>query len=103
MILYNVTIKIITERKKDWESWMKVKHIPDVMATGCFSEFKLSKMMGEDETQGITYAIQYLAPSRDHYMEYQAKHALRLQEEHKKRYENQYVAFRTLLEVIDQS
>lgn len=103
MLLYNVTVKILTERKKHWLSWMIETHIPEVMATGCFTEYKISRVLGEDESEGITFAIQYLAPSRDAYMEYQAHHALRLQEDHKKRYENQYVAFRTLLEVVDQS
>lgn len=103
MILYNVTVKILTERKKHWLSWMLETHIPEVMATGCFTEYKISKVLGEDETEGVTFAIQYLAPSRDKFAEYQAEHALRFQEDHKKRYLNQFVAFRTLLEVIDQS
>ena len=32
MIVYSVTVNIENEVHDDWLSWMKNKHIPDVMA-----------------------------------------------------------------------
>ena len=79
---------------------MKTVHIPDVLATGLFREHRLLHILGEDETEGVTYAIQYLCPSLGAFREYQEKHAKRLQKEHSERYEGQYVAFRTLMEEV---
>ncbi|MCB0570547.1 MAG: DUF4286 family protein [Phaeodactylibacter sp.] len=100
MILYNVTIKIATALHEDWLRWMKTEHIPDVLATGLFVEHRLLHILGEEESEGVSYAIQYLCPSLDAFMEYRDKHAKRLQEEHSRRYQGQYVAFRTLMEVL---
>lgn len=79
---------------------MQNTHIPDVMNTGFFTEYKLSRILGEEEDGGTTYAIQYLSPSMEIFEEYQSKHAKALQAEHAERYNNQYVAFRTLMEVV---
>ena len=79
---------------------MRKDHIPDVMATGYFSEYRLSRIL-VDEEKGTSYSIQYACDSLDQLREYQEKHAPRLQREHTQRFENHLVAFRTLLEVIE--
>ena len=57
MIIYNVTVSLIDQTiQEDWLHWMKTKHIPDVMNTGCFVKNKICRLMVDDE---ITYAIQY--------------------------------------------
>ncbi len=100
MILYNVTVKIDHEVRQDWLQWMKEVHIPDVMDTGLFVKHRMFRLLGVDETDGITYAIQYLCNSMVEYQLYQEKHAFRLQEEHRQRYQDRYVAFRTLMEKV---
>ena len=101
MIIYNVTINVEDDIHDDWLKWMKNTHIPDVMQTGYFLEYKMCRVLSiqEDET-GNTYAIQYTSSSMDDLNEYQEKHATRLQEEHTTRYKGKFVAFRTLLEVV---
>ena len=99
MILYNVTVKIKNEVKDDWLKWMKDIHIPDVMNTGLFIENKLCRIFDEDP-DGTTYAIQYFCKNMETFQLYQSEHAKALQEDHMKRYDGQYVAFRTLMEVI---
>ena len=102
MILYNITVKIVTPLRNDWEKWMREVHIPEVMNTGSFIEYKMSRILGEDEDEGVTFAVQYLSPSMEKFREYQNNHAQRLQAEHTERYRNKYVAFRTLMEVVQQ-
>jgi hypothetical protein len=101
MIIYNVTINIEENTHKEWINWMKKVHIPAVMATGYFLENRFAKVLStqEDET-GYTYAIQYLCNSMADLEEYQNKKSAPLQEEHGKRYEGKFVAFRTLLELV---
>jgi hypothetical protein len=78
---------------------MKTKHIPDVMATGYFTEQKLCKVL-VDEEQGKTYSFQYTTKNMEDLQEYLDKHAPRLRKDVADKYADKFVAFRTLLEVI---
>lgn len=101
MILYNVTVSIDPQVAEEWLDWMRSKHIGDVMATGCFTECRISRIQGEEEG-GLTYSIMYFSPSQEMYDRYQQEHAPGLQAEHAKRYSGQFAAFRTLLHVIEE-
>ena len=99
MILYNVTINIDNSVEEEWLEWMKTKHIPDVMNTGCFIRNLVCKINGETEG-GTSYSIQYFCKSQvelDHYFD---NHATKLQQEHTTKYAGKFGAFRTLLDVI---
>jgi hypothetical protein len=101
MILYNVTVSIDASTEADWLEWMKTKHIPDVIATGCFIEGRLSRVHAEEQG-GLTYAVSYVAPSQEKYEEYQEKHALTLQREHTQRYSGRFAAFRTMMTIVEE-
>lgn len=101
MILYNVTVSIDPYIAEDWLAWMRSNHIPEVMATGCFIESRLSRVHGEEEG-GMTYAITYLSPSQDKIDEYQKMHAPLLQKDHAERYQGKFAAFRTTLSLIEE-
>jgi hypothetical protein len=101
MILYNVTVSIDPAIADDWVNWMRSNHIPDVMATGCFVESRISRVHGEEEG-GVTYAITYLSPSQEKMDEYQQQHAPVLQKDHAERYSGKFAAFRTILSVIEE-
>ena len=100
MIIYNVTVSLSPEIEKDWLNWMKSKHIADVMNTKMFSEYRLSKVLTDPEEGGINYAIQYTCESMKKLEEYQSLFAPKLQKEHTDRYQDKFIAIRTLLEVI---
>ena len=101
MIVYSVTVKIDLKAHSEWLEWMRNKHIPDVLATGKFVSHKLFKVLAEDETDGVTYNIQYFAKTMGDYFDYQNDHAQQLQAEHRERYQDKFVAFRTLLREIE--
>lgn len=101
MILYNVTVSIDVSAEADWLAWMKSKHIPDVIATGCFIEGRLSRIHAEEEG-GLAYAVSYVAPSQEKYEEYQEKHAPALQKEHTERYSGRFAAFRTMMTIVEE-
>jgi hypothetical protein len=104
MIIYNVTIKIAADVAEEWLQWMSSKHIPDVMATGIFSKYQINRVIShQDNDNDPTFAIQYTCADMASLHQYQVKHASVLQAEHTQRYKDQFVAFRTLLEVIEQS
>ena len=101
MILYNVTVSVDPEIAEDWLSWMRSTHIPEVMATGCFVESRISRVHGEEDG-GVTYAITYLSPSQEHMDTYSRTHAPLLQRDHSARYAGKFAAFRTVLSVIEE-
>ncbi|MEQ8909006.1 MAG: DUF4286 family protein [Vicingaceae bacterium] len=99
MIVYSVTINVEDDIHDDWVKWMKEVHIPDVLATGIFKQHRLLKVIShQEEKDGTTYNIQYDCDSMAELHKYQVQHAPKLQKEHTQRYENKFVAFRTLLE-----
>ncbi len=101
MILYNVTVNIDKDVEQDWISWMKETHIPEVMDTGFFIEYRMMKMLSqaEDET-GITYAIQYMAETLGHLETYLDTVAPKIQKKSIIRYGTKLAAFRTVLEEV---
>ena len=101
MILYNVTVSIDPAIADEWLEWMRQKHIPDVMATGCFLESRISRVHGEEEG-GITYAVSYVAPHQSAMDTYQKDFAPGLQAEHTEKYQGRFAAFRTFLHIIEE-
>ncbi|HTL82601.1 MAG TPA: DUF4286 family protein [Bacteroidia bacterium] len=99
MILYNVTVNIDDSVHDEWLQWMKEKHIPDVVNTGCFSSGTIFRLL-VDEESGTSYSVQYRAPNRFSIDRYMKEFAAALQKEHKEKYEGKFVAFRTLLEEV---
>ena len=99
MFIYNVTVNLENSIATDWVDWMKSRHIPDVMATGCFLSHRLCKVLADD--QGETYSVQYFFNAPEDIERYQLNHAPALQSEHRKRYGEKALAFRTLLQVIE--
>lgn len=100
MIIYSVTVKIDLDVHNEWIEWMKSKHIPDVLATKKFVDYKMLRVLAEDEQAGITYNIQYRAESMSDYFDYQNDFAPALQVEHTEKYKDKFVAFRTLLKEV---
>ena len=55
MIIYNVTVNIDDSVHLEWLEWIK-EHIPQVLATGKFSEAKLTKVLVEEEMGGGVFS-----------------------------------------------
>jgi hypothetical protein len=100
MIIYNVTVNINHEVHDEWLQWMKEVHIPDVMKTGMFTDSRMLKLLGDEESGGTTYAIQYTCATMDDYERYKKEFAPALQKEVADKYKDKFVAFRTLLETV---
>jgi hypothetical protein len=100
MVLYNVTVKVDCDIADEWVNWMKSKHIPDVMETGVFVDSKLLKLVGMNEADGVTYAVQYFCDSFEDLEKYKMQYAPALQQEHADRYKDKFVAFRTVMETV---
>lgn len=101
MIIYNVTVSVDKSIHNEWLIWIK-EHIPQVLATGKFTEAKLTKVLVKEEMEGITYSIQYRAKSREALESYYSNDADRLRGDGLKKFADKMLAFRTELEIIDE-
>lgn len=100
MYIYSVTINIDTDINEAWISYMRNVHIPEVLQCGLFIDAKLCKVLALDQ-EGVTYNIQYLIKSKTDYETYQQQYAPALQADHSQNFKGKFVAFRTLVEVIE--
>jgi len=100
MIIYNVTINIDQSVHEEWLKWMKEVHIPDVMLTGIFSSTRMLKILGDEDSGGHTYAIQYSCESVGQFRKYEELYAPSLRASTDAKFKDKYVAFRTLLEEV---
>ncbi|MEM0991660.1 MAG: DUF4286 family protein [Bacteroidota bacterium] len=101
MYLYNVTYKIDEDIERDWLQWMRSTHIPKVVRMGQFLGHRICKLIGLDESDGITYAIQYMCPDIPTFQAYRKQYADEHQTIHAKQFLNKYVSFSTILEIIE--
>lgn len=100
MIIYNVTIKINEGLHNAWFRWLQDEHIPSVLATGCFTNAKVLRLLDIDEEEGPTYAIQYLAENRENYDRYIQNFATAMRDESFRKWGNGFIAFRSLMQVV---
>ena len=100
MIIYNVTIKVQHAIAVNWLNWLQEEHIPDMINTGCFTHACVLRLLEVDDTEGPTYAIQYHSKSDVLYNLYLEKYAGKMRKEGTDKWGNQFIAFRTVMEVV---
>ena len=101
MIIYNVTLSVEKSIKADWLKWMQTEHIPEVMACGVFTKAQINCLIVQGDSDS-TFAVAYTCASMKDLHQYQVKFAPELQQKHVARYGDKAVAFRTLMEVIQE-
>lgn len=101
MLVYNVTTKVDGAIADAWLQWLLAEHIPDILATGCFNDYTVVRLLEIDDSEGPTYAIQYNALSKADYNRYLELHAPYLRQKAMDKWGNGFISFRSLMEVIE--
>jgi uncharacterized protein DUF4286 len=99
MIVYNVTTRVDRQIEKAWLTWLKTEHIPAIMATGLFSEYKLFHLLEQEDE--ITYVVQYFAPSMEHYKKYIDELSLQFHQRTFDKWGDRLISFRTVMEIVN--
>ncbi|MEL4306613.1 DUF4286 family protein [Joostella sp. CR20] len=102
MYIYNVTTNIEETAEANWLLWMKEEHIPEMLATGKFSNAIMTKVLVEEEMGGTTYSVQYFTKDKDTLKRYYAEDADALRSKALKKFANKMVSFRTELEIVSE-
>jgi hypothetical protein len=100
MYIYNVTINVDTSIHAPWLVWMKDTHIPQMLGTGKFISARMCRVLVEEQTGGVTYAVQYQTKSRELLEAYYQEDAALMRQDGFDRFGEAFVAFRTELEII---
>ena len=100
MIIYNVTVKVDGGIADAWLEWLLNEHIPEIMATTCFSDYKVVRLLEIDDTEGPTYAIQYHAESKALYNKYIIKHAEIMRQKSYNKWGERFMAFRSVMQIV---
>ncbi len=101
MIIYNVTVNIEDSAHDEWMEWLKQSHIPEVMRTGKFTSYRIFRIIGDEESGGKTYCVQYTCDNMSDFLEYETQFAQALRTESQVKFKEKFIAFRTLLESVD--
>ncbi|MES2002970.1 MAG: DUF4286 family protein [Bacteroidota bacterium] len=101
MLIYNVTTKLSWSIHEAWVQWMLEKHIPEVMSKGCFTEYRFARLLETDDTEGPTYTTQYYAANKAQYEQYINTHATALRKDALDTWGNQFIGFRSLMELVN--
>ncbi|CAL1520953.1 DUF4286 family protein [Chitinophaga sp. MM2321] len=100
MIIYNVTVKVATDTHLEWLSWMREEHIPAILRTGLFHDFRICRLLEQDDQEGPTYAIQYFTDSLENYNTYQEEYAQGLRQRGYDLFGDRFIAFNTVMQVV---
>ncbi len=102
MIIYNITVNIDESVHEQWLQWMQTQHINKMLATGKFTSARIVKVLVDEEMGGITYSVQYFAPTKEALEEYRRDHENELQQEGLKLFADKMLTFKTDLEIISE-
>ncbi len=99
-IIYNVTIKVDGYIAEKWLEWLLDEHIPEVLSTKCFFDFKVVQLLETDDSEGPTYAVQYYAESKADYNRYIEIHAEGMRKKSFDKWGDRFIAFRSVMLVV---
>ena len=100
MFIYNITTKVDHTILTGWLQWQKDIHIPEVMATGFFTEHRFYKLLEHDDNEGAIFVTQFIAASKEDYNAYLLQYAHQLRQSAIERWHDKAVSFRTLLQNV---
>lgn len=101
MIIYNVTSKVDWSIHDAWVKWMQEEHMPEVVQTGCFTQYQLLRILETDEAEGPTYAAQYFAENKLQQEEYIEKFSPSLRRKAHEKWGARLISFRSIMQVIN--
>lgn len=101
MIIYNVSIKTTLAIHKAWIEWLIKEHAPEMLATGLFLKYQVCRLLDQEEDGSATFVVQYYCKDMQSYQTYIDKYSESMRAKGYEKFGNQFVGFRTLMEVLD--
>lgn len=106
MIIYSISIIVKNSVVSEWLSWMNQEHIPEILATGLFLDYRIMKnLIPSSLSDETNFIINYRLKSIEDYHVYAEKYSPALQSKHHEKFPGKFRASRSVLELLrdDQS
>jgi hypothetical protein len=100
-IVYNITSKVRWDILEDWLAWQLEEQIPAVLSTKLFDSHRLYRLLEQEEEEGPTFVVQYFTSSEERYRQFMTEFAPALQQEGWDKWGNGFIAFRTLMSLVE--
>lgn len=100
LLIYNVTYKIEREIHGPWLKFFERDYLPVVMETNTVDSYQLTRLLGVDESDGLTYCLLLNFSSRPAFNIYQQNHALSHQKMLDGQFKGKFVSFPSMLDVV---
>jgi hypothetical protein len=101
MVIINQTFNLDASLQQDWLSWLKKVYLPEVMATGFFTDSRIMRLLTEDEENGSTYAVQFSMPTSTYVNISDDDFMLKFENMASLNFGDKVLFFRTVLEVLN--
>ena len=100
MFVYNITTKVDHSILHDWIRWQKEIHIPEILASDLFFDFKFFQLLEQDEDEGKTFVMQFFTDSIEKYEKYLQQFSRDLRIKSHEKWKDRIVSFRSLLQEV---
>ena len=100
-VVYNVTVKVQHNIANQWLQWLIHEHAPQIIATNCFTKFTALKLLEHDDEEGSTYVVQYFSENIEGYNRYITEFSEQFRKISFEKWGNRFIAFRTVMEVLN--
>jgi Domain of unknown function (DUF4286) len=100
MLVFNITVKVHVSILEGWLAWQQQEHIPAIMNAGSFEDYKLYRLLDQDESEGPTFVLQFYTQSPEGYQRYILESDPQLQRDALAKWGEGFVAFRTIMEEL---
>jgi len=100
MIVYNMTIKIDWSIADFWLVWMTEEHLPEIMATGAFDEYKFYRLLGQDDQDGPTYTVQCFTSSPERIQGFEQSFAPGFARKASLKWGDQFASFHSVMSAV---
>jgi len=100
MLLYNVTFHVAVEVVEPFRSYMEETHLPAIRESKAIVDHKLLRLLQQDETEAVTFALQYFLPDAGTYNHHISVMDVSLKTDLFERFGENVLYFCTLMETI---
>lgn len=101
MVVYNITIQVEWNIIKDWLTWQKEEHIPEIMSTQLFDDYKMFRLLEQEDLDSATFIVQYFTSSTERLRKYLDEFAPLMRQKAFARWGNQFIAHHTHMSLLE--
>ncbi len=101
MIISNITTLVSWQVRDKWLTWLRDTHLPAMMATGCFTHYRIVQVLEIPDDEGPTYAVQLFTEHLSTVERFRRLYQPGFESEERLTWGDSAYSFRSIMEVIN--